>query len=60
MRATRSVHVTELLFQNDEPPIGSLRAGIEVKMLELLADDPAGHRVDVKSQHVTGAAVGLS
>ena len=58
-RAIRAVEGVELGLQAVQQLCRGGPVGRQVKMLDLLADDPGGHRIYVAAEHVAPEAVGL-
>ena len=57
--ATRGVEVSNLLLER-RPQAGCRGAvGIEINVVELLADDPPRHRIDVETEDLAAQPVGL-
>ena len=58
-RTQGPVVAADLGTQRGDQPIGSTLVGFNVDRLELLADDPGGHRIDVESFDIASDAVRL-
>lgn len=59
MRAVRAIGSADLAVEGSEELVGRRAVGHEVQVLDLFADDPGRHGIDVESQDITADAVGL-
>jgi hypothetical protein len=58
-RASGAIAGADVALQRRQQRVGCLAVDAKIKVLDLFADDPRRHRVDIESEHVAADAVSL-